>query len=293
MNLRNALQTHLQDWKNDLSAPWRKVFDDFDLDFNNVRADLELHEDENEFIFPARKGNPIKDAPPRAHVFRAFDGIHPRDVRAVVIGQDPYPNHKWATGRAFEQGSLREWTSNARLVADSLARIVQVLVAARTNNPAYAAADSAWKQLVADNEAGVISLEPPPQLFNNLQKKGVLFLNAGLTISRFVRGGAPEQIAGHIPLWKPFVAHVLRSMVRRPDKHIVFLLWGNQAKGMFEQSGVEEAAREAGSWETRVGVVRHSHPAAGGAPPLFFRSPNSFLQANEILTEMGAPVIQW
>ena len=173
MNLRNALQTYLEDWKSDLSAPWRKVFEGVDLDFNNVRADLELHD--GEFIFPARRARPIEGAPPRAHVFRAFDGIHPRDVRAVVIGQDPYPNFTWATGRAFEQGNLREWTSNARLVADSLARIVQVLVAARTNNPAYAAADSAWKQLVADNDAGVISLEPPPQLFNNLQKKAFFF----------------------------------------------------------------------------------------------------------------------
>ncbi|HEX8249420.1 MAG TPA: hypothetical protein VF599_14675 [Pyrinomonadaceae bacterium] len=291
MNLRNALQTYLQDWKSDLSAPWRKVFDGVDLDFDNVRADLELHE--GEFIFPARKKNPIAEAPPRAHVFRAFDGIHPQDVRAVVIGQDPYPNVTWATGRAFEQGNLREWTSNARLVADSLARIVQVLVAARTNNPAYAAGDSAWKQLISDNETGVISLEPPPELFNNLQKKGVLFLNAGLTISRFVRGGAPEQIAGHIPLWKPIIAHVLRWLARRPGKPVVFLLWGNQAKGMFEESGVEEAAREAGTWETGVVVVSHSHPAAGGAPPLFFRSPNSFLRANEVLTEMGASQIQW
>jgi uracil DNA glycosylase len=114
-----------------------------------------------------------------------------------------------------------------------------------------------------------------------------------LTISRFVRGGAPEQIAGHIPLWKPIIAHVLRWLAQRPGKPVVFLLWGNQSKGMFEKSGVEEAAREAGTWETSVGDVRHSHPAAGGSPHLFFKPPNSFLRANEILTAMGAPGIQW
>ena len=292
MNLRDALRAHLQDWKNDLSAPWRKAFADIELDFNRVRADLELHP--GEFIFPARKNHPITGAPPRSHIFRAFDGIHPRDVRAVVIGQDPYPNFTWATGRAFEQGDLRRWTNNAREVADSLARIVQVLVAARTNNQIYVAGDAAWRQLISDNENGVISLEPPPELFNNLQRKGVLFLNTGLTISRFERGGSPEQLEGHIPLWKPIVAHILTWLAKRPNKHTVFLLWGNPAKAMFRESRVEQVAQEAGTWGVRVSAVEHFHPAAQGQGiPRFFQPPNSFTKANELFIQMGAVPIEW
>ena len=42
-----------------------------------------------------------------AHVFRAFDELEPDRVKAVVIGQDPYPHVTRATGRAFEDKAVR------------------------------------------------------------------------------------------------------------------------------------------------------------------------------------------
>jgi hypothetical protein len=38
---------------------------------------------------PCRKGEQTSGAPNRAHIFGAFEGLKPRDVRAVILGQNP------------------------------------------------------------------------------------------------------------------------------------------------------------------------------------------------------------
>ena len=48
-------------------------------------------------------------APKGAHIFHAFDGIRPDDVRVVVLGQDPYPSPDFSTGRDFEAGNVADW----------------------------------------------------------------------------------------------------------------------------------------------------------------------------------------
>jgi uracil-DNA glycosylase len=119
---------------------------------------------EAEPIFPGRKNKPIKMAPPGAHIFRALDGVRPRDVRVIVVGQDPYPKISQATGRSFEQGDLPDWPVNQKVIADSLQRILQMLLVARTGNAAYGGSDSNWKRVIADGESGVLTryFDRPP-----------------------------------------------------------------------------------------------------------------------------------
>lgn len=97
-----------------------------------------------ELIFPGRKVTTLPGAARGAHLLRAFDDADPIKVRAVKPGQGPYSNPAWATGRDFEQGNLEQWPGDAKQVADSLRRLVQVIVAARTVDPSYAAGDRAW-----------------------------------------------------------------------------------------------------------------------------------------------------
>lgn len=108
-------------------------------------------------------------------VFRAFHETPLQEVRAVIIGQDPYPQPGRATGLAFE-------LSAGPTPGDSLDRIFENLegdsqIAFR--RPASGGDLGAWAQ------------------------KGVLLLNAALT----VRESTPKS---HRPDWRPFTASVLK-----------------------------------------------------------------------------------
>src|SRR6266550_3114826 len=43
----------------------------------------------------------IKFNPPRSELFRALRMLHDGDVQVAIIGQDPYPDSRFATGIAF------------------------------------------------------------------------------------------------------------------------------------------------------------------------------------------------
>src|SRR5262249_25459087 len=134
------------------------------------------------------------EAPRGAHIFRAFENTDPAKVRAVLLGQDPYPKLAWATGRAFEQGDLEEWwPEDARKVATSLRRLVQVIASARTGKPSYAVTDRAWRALILDAREGRCRLEEPKKFFNRLELEGVLFLNTSLTVSAVSANRAPKE----------------------------------------------------------------------------------------------------
>lgn len=169
-----------------------------------------------EIIVPQRKQFPLPNAPKRGHVFRAFETIGFFDIRAVILRQEPYPNPAWATGRAFEQGNLAEWPENAHAVADSLRRIVQVLAPARVGKSAYVVHDRAWKGVVHDVRSGVLKLQRPSDLFDRLEREGVLFLNTSLTAGAVIREREPKQPRSHFRLWEPLIVQVLRSLAVRP-----------------------------------------------------------------------------
>lgn len=293
--LRQALEEMLEGWQSDLNAEWQAVLQASAPDFGAVDPAL-LHESW-EPIFPTRKGVAIPGAPRQAHIFRALDDIDPEDVTAIILGQDPYPNVSWATGRAFEQGNLDEWLLNPKSVSDSLERIIPSVAVARTSNLEYTMpthSATAWARVVADVASGVLPLQPPPTLFDHWQKQGVLFLNTGLTLSRFTRGGSPHQLRGHIPLWRPIIRTILAHIATRSSGHVVFLLWGRVARDFFDESGVEEKARAAGTWDSRVRVVTHAHPAAVDVNgPLFFQGANPFVDANKALGAMAGDTIDW
>ncbi len=278
IRLRDELQRWIGDWKEDLTLQWRKVLSPVELDFSSLTLDHEFGPDH--IIVPAR-----------AQLLRAFDGTDPGGVRAVLLGQDPYPNPAWATGRAFEQGNLDEWPQERHMVAHSLARIVQTLAYARSRRKENVAGDRGWSAVILDLRMGRLFLPPPRELFDHLERHGVLLLNASLTLS-FARSG--KQRRSHFAVWHPLVCRVLTHLATRRHGYIVFLLWGNRAAEVFRKAGVQAAAEQAGTWKTRADAAGHFHPAAitreGAA---FLSNPNPFLQANQILERMGAKPIEW
>jgi uracil-DNA glycosylase len=286
--LRDAMRALLDGWRGDVAPAWSAALAGVEPDLDAVRADLALGD--GEVVFPGRKGRPPAGARPDAHVFRALDGVAPADVRVVVMGQDPYTRVEQATGRSFEQGDLRDWLGKPR-VTPSLRRIVQALARRRTGELSYLDGRGGWGRVVSDLRSGALAIEDPRALWDRWQRQGVVFLNAILTFNRF----QPDfQFRGHQPLWRPVLVRLLDVLVRRPESPLVCVAWGGKAADAIRSARVEESARAAGTWQTRVRVVTASHPNAFGAPPPFFAGSGDPLQdVNDALVAMGGQAIDW
>jgi uracil-DNA glycosylase len=282
--LRDALRVFLKNWRDDLSPAWQQVMGDVSPAFDDVQDDLLLRSSSaDEKIYPGRKSHPLPGAPAGAEVFRALARVAPADVKAVVIGQDPYTRIAQATGRAFEQGDLLSWTTPGVKLAPSLKRLLQVTAFQRTGAATYLAAGG-WPKVAERLSAGTLAIEPPRALFDHWEAQGVIFLNAGLTISRYVQGGGPEQKFGHIPLWRPIIHQILQALVNRPQGSVVFLTWGTFAKNVLKSAQVDRLP----GW-SRAAAAATDHPAVPG----FLRSPTPFLAANDALVRLGGQPIDW
>ena len=296
MKLSDAFREVLANWRDDLPTAWRTVFAGADPDFAGVDAAL-VHEPW-EPIFPSRKGKRILGAPKDAHIFRAFDKLQPKDVRVVLVGQDPYPDIADATGRAFEQGNLTGWVQDGHRVAKSLKRVIQVAADTRVDHRRYVNGDAGWQSLLEDLSDGRVEVPEPSNFFDGWRNQGVLLLNTGLTISRFGTAGSPDaeyQFKGHLPLWKPILERAFTAIATRPTGKVVFLLWGQPAAKRFAETGVRVQAEQAGTFGTRVRVVSKAHPAAGnpGGSVPFLAGPNTLGEVNDALDQMGEEPIEW
>ena len=129
--------------------------------------------------------------PPDEDVFAALRLTPPDQVRAVILGQDPYYRPGQASGLAF---SVRAGVDRPR----SLANIVKEL---ETDLGHPIPADA--------------TLEP-------WARHGVLLLNTALTVREGVGNSHSRQ-------WKGFTAAIVAMLAERPVP-VVFLLWGESAK---------------------------------------------------------------
>jgi uracil-DNA glycosylase len=284
--LRGALQRLFATWKDDLSPGWRAFFGDAEVDPSRIPAAGLPLVPPSDVIFPGRKALPPKGARPDAHVARAFDGITPAKVRVVVIGQDPYLHVDQATGRSFEQADVGASLGGA---SPSLRRILQAVALVRTGDRRYVDGASAWQRLLAARSDGTLDLAAPLPLWDRWQKAGVIFVNAAATFNKFQ---AAYQRA-HLAFWTPVVGRLATALARRKGPGAVFVAWGNFARGVLQSAGVEQAARDAGRWGTRVAIVTGPHPNAIGPGPPFLAGRSPFGEINAALAQVGESPISW
>ena len=130
--------------------------------------------------------------PPRDHIFEALKLTSYRDVKVVIVGQDPYHGVGEAHGLSF---SVQKGVK----VPPSLQNI--------------------YKELYDD--VGVL-----PRSDGDLTtwaREGVLLLNAVLTVIK-------DSPASHRKLgWERLTDYII-SKVNQKDTPVVFILWGNFAK---------------------------------------------------------------
>ena len=283
-SLKEALREMLSGWQADLAPEWRGVLDGVQLAFDAVDERLELHPWEP--IFPSRRHSPLPSAPAGAHLFRAFDSLKPGDVRCVLVGQDPYPNIAFSTGRAFESGEHRHWRELENMKSCSMRSLIQTLYAFRSGRHDHARETDGWAATIRAIEAAGNGFPTPQRLARHWVEQGVLLLNASLTLSRFAVEGDPHQIDGHLPLWRPLVAHLIRHFATRNGRPAVVMLFGEAARRAATASGVVKASEIDG----HPLFIASPHPAAGDD---FLRCRNPFIRCNEQLQALSALPIHW
>lgn len=130
--------------------------------------------------------------PPRNYIFNALKLTPYKDVRVVIMGQDPYHGENEAHGLSFSvQKGIK--------IPPSLQNI--------------------YKELY--NDLGI-----PPQKDGDLTgwaKEGVLLLNAVLTVEK-------DKPASHRNLgWERLTDYII-ELVNQKEEPVVFILWGNFAR---------------------------------------------------------------
>ena len=164
-----------QSWKNALGSEFDKPY------FASLVRFLHNEKEEGRRIFP-----------PGSQIFKAFELTPVKDVKVVILGQDPYHGPGQAHGLSF---SVPE------------------------NMPAPPSLKNIFKEIETDLGVRMSG-------YSNLEKwarQGVLLLNAVLT----VRSG---EAASHSRIgWQEFTDAVIRY-VSEECEGVVFMLWGNFAR---------------------------------------------------------------
>ena len=181
--------------------------------------------------------------PAGANVLRAFQQPF-ADVRVLVIGQDPYPTPGHAVGLSFSVAP------DVRPLPKSLQNIFR--------------------------EYGTDLGHPPPSCgdLSPWAEQGVLMLNRVLT----VEPGAPGSHRNKG--WEKVTDQAVSALVARPDKPLVAVLWGRDARSMVPLLGEE------------VPTVESAHPSPMSADKGFFGS-RPFSRVNTALEELGDDPVDW
>ena len=281
--LRCKLREHLQDWKADIGPAWTTFLGGVGPAYGAVCEGLTIQP--NEKIWPGPKN--AQSAPSGAHVFRAFENLPPSEVKVVIVGQDPYPKYTQATGRAFEQGDLREncdtWMPPQGVrVTRSLQNIVKQLVEYRC--PPSDRGHIKWpeiKRCLAQDESW---LPNPTELFCHWHLQKILMLNMALTFTKSNSGSNSNsghhkhQVCGHFPLWKPFVTAVLRELAR--DNSVLFMFWGKES--------FKFLSSDVGFSEGDPHIILRAHPRTNA----FMNGENVFCEADNFLNNNNTQ-IEW
>lgn len=181
--------------------------------------------------------------PPQNEIFKAFTLTSFKDLKVVILGQDPYHGEGQAEGLSF---SVKEGIKKP----PSLKNI--------------------YKELYDDlgvSETSSGSLKP-------WVKEGVLLLNSVLTVEK-------DKAASHKTLgWDKFTDTVIKK-ISAEKEHVVFILWGNFAKG-----------KEAFIDNDKHFVITSSHPSPFSAYSGFFGS-KPFSKTNLFLKSKAIKEINW
>jgi uracil-DNA glycosylase len=152
-------------------------------------------------------------------------------TRVIILGQDPYPDPRAATGRCFEVGYLSSWFEPFRQV--SLKNLVRALYHCYTGSDPY----TPYRTILEQIKSKQFHLPSPNRIFSHWEEQGVLLLNTTFTCT-------PGQPGSHSDLWKSFTRTLL-LYISEINPTISWFLWGTTAQSFspFIMSGVKYPSR--------------------------------------------------
>ncbi len=200
-------------------------------------------------------------SPDRANRLRFFS-LDLNKAKAVILGQDPYPQQGVATGRAFEVNGLNSWQQAFRNT--SLRNIVRALYASANEGKILKFNEIKVELAKADG----FKLLAPKRLFKYWEEQGVLLLNTSFTCQI-------NNPGSHSKIWKSFSKKLLTTINHlKPD--LVWLLWGNHARQSVAHIKIEN-------------VLACNHPMIchNRVDDFLFGSINHFKATSEIIDWIG------
>lgn len=177
----------------ELNVPFDKLFGDWNNYLKDFFKSNYIH---NLFLFINEVYNSNTKVEPltKSKIFKAFKLTQMKDLKVVIIGQDPYPDGS-ATGLAFaNEDEVRGVTS------PSLLKI---------------------SECIEQNVKQGFNLDFDPTLIS-WAEQGVLLLNTALTVQKY-------KIGSHSKYWKKFTTEIIKT-INDNKPGTVFLLWGEHAK---------------------------------------------------------------
>lgn len=145
------------------------------------------------------------------------------NVKCVIVGLDPYrektkDNEPFATGRSFEVNGYNSWMEKTR--KSSLTNILKAIYLSATNKKSTKVEEV--RKEIANNNFNIL---PPNELFDNLEKQGVLFLNYGLTVDK-------NKSGSHLLYWQKF-SLMLSKYILKNTKDVKWMLWSNDVQKLY------------------------------------------------------------
>lgn len=143
------------------------------------------------------------------------------NIQYIIVGMDPYPSSfikegvetPQATGRSFEVASISSW--NEKFKQSSLRNILKTIYLNETGQK------KSLEEIREEIKSGTFRILSPHEWYDNLEKQGVIFLNATLTVE-------PGKPNSHVSLWDAFMEDLIVHIDSNSDAK--WLLWGNDAK---------------------------------------------------------------
>ena len=165
---------------------------------------------------------------PAPHNIFRFAKTPIKDIKCVFLGMEPYAS--WytvpstydncefiipeATGRSFEVNSVTEW--NQKFKQTSLRNILKSLYYMDTRK------DESLDAIREKIDSREFPISQPHDWFDEMEKQGVVFLNATLTVKK----DSPDS---HRHLWDDFMTDLI-SYMNKQNPDIIWILAGDKAQ---------------------------------------------------------------
>lgn len=189
---------------------WHESWNDF-LNDENIQHLNQIKNEIGDNYYPLKE-----------NVLR-FLQLNLNDIKCIIVGMDPYPSDyvfngqtiPVATGRSFEVGNVTNWQEKFK--QSSLRNILKTIYYNETKN--IKSLEKIREEITTEN----FKIKEPKDWFNDMEKQGVMFLNASLTL-------VPHIPGSHSKIWLPFMIKLISYI--NSNTNAKWLLWGQNAQDL-------------------------------------------------------------